>query len=144
MIQCAWAMKRLGSGDRVSFVCDEHEQYGKLAARAYQNLKSTNPNAARYMGSFSMADDTACEPLQAADAVAFEIRRVLNLALGQWPSELRQQFRILGDSDRVFLIQHTEREHLLRIVATHGAGEPFRLDEIMNQDFAQNIKLVGH
>jgi hypothetical protein len=27
MIQCAWAMKKLGTGECVSFVCDEHEQY---------------------------------------------------------------------------------------------------------------------
>jgi hypothetical protein len=30
MIACAAAMKKLGTGDRVSFVCDEHEKYSSL------------------------------------------------------------------------------------------------------------------
>ncbi len=40
MIQCGWAMKKLGTGDLVSFVCDEHEQYSQLANEAYTSLKS--------------------------------------------------------------------------------------------------------
>jgi hypothetical protein len=40
----------------------------------------------------------------------------------------------------VFLIQHTEREHLLEIVATHRPGEPFNLDSIMEQEFTEDLK----
>src|SRR2546428_13123274 len=112
MIQCAWAMKHLececkkdkekvmafgtSCRDYVSFVCDEHEQYSRLADEAYRNLKLTNLNAVQYMGTFESADDKRVQVLQAADAVAFEIRRVLNLALGSY-SALRAQFRDLAE-----------------------------------------------
>ncbi len=141
MMQCAWAMKELGTGDSVSFVCDEHEQYSPLAADAYRGLKLTNPKAAKYMATFSSADDKQCEPLQAADAVAFEIRRALNLSLHQWQGQLRKQFNILTDAGAMFLIQYASKQQLLHIVATHKSGEPFSLDEIMNQSFNENIKI---
>jgi hypothetical protein len=78
MIQCAWAMKELSTGDSVAFVCDEHEKYSPLALEAYHGLKLNNPVAEKYLGSFSVGDDKECEPLQAADAVVFEIRRALS------------------------------------------------------------------
>jgi hypothetical protein len=154
MIQCAWAMKQLeqeitkekenvafgGSWrDCVSFVCDEHEQHSPLAVEAYRNLKLTNPNAAQYMGAFETADDKKVEILQAADAVAFEIRRVLNLALGNYAA-LRAQFRDLADPGKVFLITHTTKDQLLHVVAHHSPGEPFKLDDIMEQHLAENIR----
>lgn len=139
MVQCAWAMKELGTGDCVSFVCDECEQYSSLAPCAYKRLKERNPNAAEYMGTYSSADEKRCLPLQAADAVVFEIRRALNLALGQWSGHLRKQFGMMADAKAMFLISHTNREHLLHIVATHSPGEPFKLDEIMEQRFDENI-----
>jgi hypothetical protein len=147
MIQCAWAMKQLEQEIKrdkenvafggwwrecVSFVCDEHEQHSRLADEAFCNLKLTNPNAAEYMGTFESADDKRVEVLQAADAVAFEIRRVLNLALGSY-SALRAQFRDLADPGKVFLTTHTTKDQLLHIVANHTPGEPFKLDEIMEQ-----------
>jgi hypothetical protein len=153
MIQCAWAMKQLeqeikkdkenvafGSRwrDCVSFVCDEHEQHSRLANEAFRNLKLTNPNAAHYMGTFDSADDKRVEILQAADAVAFEIRRVLNRALGNY-SALRAQFRDLADPGKVFLIAHTTKDQLLHIVAHHSPGEPFKLDDIMEQRLPENI-----
>ena len=82
-----------------------------------------------------------CKPEEAADAVAFEIRRVLNkaLALGNY-SALRAQFRDLADPGKVFLIAHTTKEQLLHIVAHHNPGEPFKLDDIMEQQLTESIK----
>ncbi len=157
MIQCAWAMKQLEQEikrdkeklsafgppwrDYVSFVCDEHEQYSPLANEAYRNLKNTNPNAAQYMATFTSADDKSCEVLQAADAVVFEIRRALNLVLGYYSKgALRKQFGILADPRKVFLITHANREHLLKIVANHKPGEPFKLDDIMEHEITENIR----
>jgi hypothetical protein len=54
---------------------------------------------------------------------------------------LRKQFKILADSRAMFLIQHTRREHLLHIVDTHEPGEPFKLDEVMNQRFDEDIRI---
>jgi hypothetical protein len=139
MIQAAWSMKELGTGDNVSFICDECEEHSPLAYEAYRNLKDTNPNASKYMATYSNEDEKNCDPLQAADAIVFEIRRVLNLQLGKRKGALRKQFSILAGKKNMFLIQHTVREHLLHIVATHKPGEPFKLDEIMDQRFNQNI-----
>jgi len=139
MIQCAWAMKQLGSGDAVAFLCDEHEKYSPLAHEAYRKLKMENPNASEHMATFSVADDRVCQPLQAADAVVFEIRRALNLVLGQWQGHLRKQFGILADAKKMFLVTRAGKDHLLHIVSTHKPGEPFKLDEIMEQEFDENI-----
>jgi hypothetical protein len=154
MIQCAWAMKQReqevrkdkanlafggSSRDYVSFVCDEHEEYSRLANEAFRNLKQTNPIAATYMGEFESADDKQVEVLQAADAVAFEIRRVLNLALGNH-SALRAQFRDLSHPGKVFLITHTTKDQLLHLVAHHKPGDPFKLDDIMEQQIAENVR----
>jgi hypothetical protein len=109
-----------------------------MANEAFRNLKLTNPNAAQYMGRFDSADDKSVQVLQAADAVAFEIRRALNLALGSY-STLRTQFRALADPGKVFLITHTTKDQLLHIVAHHKPGEPFKLDEIMEQKLSENI-----
>ena len=84
-------------------------------------------------------DDEQVEVLQAADAVVFEIRRVLNLALGNY-SVLRAQFRDLADPGKVFLITHTTKDQLLHLVAHHKPGEPFKLDDIMEQQITENIK----
>jgi len=154
IIQCAWAMKQLeqeirkqkttmafggSSREYVSFVCDEHEQYSPLANEAFRNLKLTNSNAATYMGGFESADDKQVEVLQAADAVAFEIRRVLNLTLGNY-SALRAQFRDLADSGKVFLITHATKDQLLHLAAHHEPGQPLKLDDIMEQQITENIR----
>ena len=141
MIQCAWAMKQLGDGYEVSFVCDEHEQYSPLAYEAYRNLKQTNAVAAQYMTTFTSADDKKCEPLQAADAAVFEVRRALNLSLGQWKGQLRKQFNVLSDSTSMFLITHSKKEQLLHIVDTHKPGEPFNLDRLMDLQLDENITI---
>lgn len=156
MVQCAWAMQQLEksikrkkrktmdaspSRDYVSFVCDEDEEHSLLANEAYRNLKEHNPKAAKYMATFSSANDKSCEVLQAADAVAYEIRRVLHFALKHKPGDTkRKQFGILADAGKVFLIQYATKEQLLHIVATHKPGEPFKLDQIMKQVFHANVK----
>jgi hypothetical protein len=129
------------SREYISFVCDEDETHGEEGYKAYRELKRTNPNAAEYMGSFSSADDKQINVLQAADAATFEIRRALRLALGQWQDPLRKQFNIMADQGKIFLIQHTNKEQLLHIVATHKPGEPFRLDSIMDMHFEENVRI---
>ena len=129
------------SREYISFVCDENEQHSPLAGQAYLNLKQNNPNAAEYMATFSVADDKTCEPLQAADAAAFEVRRALNLSLGQWKGSLRKQFNILADAKAVFLITHSTKEQLLHIVNNHKPGEPFKLDALMELQLSENIQI---
>jgi hypothetical protein len=144
MIQCAWAMKELGGGEEgweVSFICDEDAEHSPMAAEAFRNLRSTNPNASKYMATFSSVDDKKCEPLQAADAAIFEIRRAFNLSLGLWNGELRKQFNVLADAHAMFLMTHTKKEQLLHIVANHKPGEPFKLDTIMEMHLDEDIKI---
>jgi len=142
MIQCAWAMSELNTGDAVAFVSDEHEKHSPLASEAYRALKLHNHVAERYLGSFSVSDDRKCEPLQAADAVVFEIRKALRLSLKEAQGTLRRQFNILSDTRKVFVIQYANRANLVRIVETHKPGEPFKLDEIMDQHFEEDIRIV--
>ena len=154
MIQCAWAMKELEklkmedlqpwqkvNRDYISFVCDENARYTPMAHAAYKKLKEGNPRAAEFMATYSEADEKKVPKVQAADATIFEIRRALNLELGQWEGELRKQFSILADARKMFLIQHTAKAHLEHIVRTHEPGEPFKLDEIMDQVFHEDIRL---
>lgn len=142
MIQCAWAMKELGDGKPahgISFICDEDEEHSAEAEPAYRNLKKTNPVAAEYMATFSMADEKKCAPLQAADAAVYEVRRSLNLVLKQWSGKLRKQFDILTEEKALFLVTHTKKEQLEWIVANHKPGQPFNLDELMNNQLGENI-----
>lgn len=146
MIQCAWTMRELAKQthdtNAVAFVCDEHEKYSPLAQEAYRELKTKNPNASQWMATFSSADDKQCEPLQAADAIAGEIRRALNVAIGRKPGPLRTQFEMLSRGRRVFLIQRADRKNLERIVSLNVPGEPLNLDEIMNQTFGEDIRIA--
>lgn len=144
MIQCAWAMKELEKSikrEYVSFVCDEDEVHSPLANEAYRNLKKTNPTAAEYMATFGTADEKKCEPLQAADAAVFEVRRALNLSLGQWKGNLRKQFNILADAKTMFLITHSNKAQLLHIVKDHKPDEPFKLDALMELQLNENIRI---
>jgi hypothetical protein len=142
MIQCAWTMKELGEGQQrhyVSFDCDQDQEHSPAAEEIYENLKTANPNASEYMGSFSSVDEKKCLAVQAADAAVFEVRRSLNLALKNWPGILRSQFNLLADDKLVFLVTHTNREQLEWIVANHKPGDPFKLDELMNLQLGDNI-----
>lgn len=141
MIQCAWAMKEVGVGDRVAFVCDAHAEHSQFAGEGYRNLKKTNPNAASHMASFSFMDDKVCEQLQAADASVYEVRRALNLNLGQWRGQLRDQFKQLDAVGAMSLITCVSKEQLEHIVATHQPREPFRLDILMAAQRDENVSI---
>lgn len=146
MMQGAWAMKQLHKGGKVdecvSFVCDEHEQYGAYAHEEFCKLKEKNPRAAYYLGTYSSGDDRDSPALQAADAVVFEIRRSLHISLGQWKEALRKQFRTVTARQNMFLIQHTNREQLLYIVEHNKPGGPFDLDSLMeHEEPYENIQI---
>lgn len=71
----------------------------------------------------------------------FEIRRVLNVALGMNCKVMRKQFNTLADPGKVALITWTNKEHLLKIVASHQPGEPFKLDDIMDYELTENTAI---
>ncbi|MBZ5504707.1 MAG: hypothetical protein LAO78_04380 [Acidobacteriia bacterium] len=144
MIQCAWSMKTMHDDDKrfddsVSFICDLCEEHSDASYEAYRLLKEKNPKAAAYMGVYGAEDEKQCFPLQAADAVIYEIRRAFHVALGQRKEQLRKQFNIL-DNKALFAMQHCSKKNLLHIVATHKPGEPFKLDEIMDDKFNEDIR----
>jgi hypothetical protein len=144
-VASAWLMKQLGKGWGVSIVCDEHEIYSPLAPEAYRNLRDTNPEAAEYLLSFSSIDDKRCAPLQAADAVVYEIRRALNFknkVPGLADAALRKQFQVLASGRAVAYIAESRKEQLEWIVANHKPGEPFKLDELMKQQLGENVDLL--
>lgn len=145
VIHCAWAMKQLDKrrvAHCVSYVCDEEEQNQESAPAAYLELKKTNRQAAKYMGTFSMADEKKCAPLQAADAVVYEIRKVLKYQFKEWETRLREQFQIFANRRVLFYIGHSNRKQLEWIVANHKPGEPFKLDELMKAHLSRNIDKI--
>jgi hypothetical protein len=85
MIEGADVMKR-SSGASAAFVCDEDEEHSPIAKDVYDELRKKNPNAAKYMGSFTSHSDLRSGALQAADAVVYEVRRSLGTTLGRWKS----------------------------------------------------------
>jgi hypothetical protein len=90
MLQAAFAMKSIKKTEHnVAFICDEDEEHSPIAHGVYREVKKKNPNSAKYMGSFSTASDHTCEPLQAADAAIYEIRRVLQVTIGRWKESLK-------------------------------------------------------
>jgi hypothetical protein len=145
MVQAAWAMNELGEGSPmhcVSFVCDEDEEHADSAPAAYRALKQANPIAAEYMCSFSTADEKQCAPLQAADLVIYEIRKVLKYQKKDYETKLRQQFGMFADSRIMFYVGHTERVQLEWIVANHKPGEIFKMDELMKLEITENIDKI--
>jgi hypothetical protein len=46
---------------------------------------------------------------------------------------------LLAEDKAVFLVTHTKKEQLEWIVANHEPGDPFKLDELMNQQLGENI-----
>jgi len=145
-VASAWLMKQMDSKWGVSFVCDEHEKYSPLAPEAYRNLKATNPQAAEYLLSFSSADEKKCTPVQAADAVVYEVRRALNFKYkipGLSDPGLRPQFKALANGRTVAYIAESRKEQLEWIVATHNPGDPFKLDELMNNQIGSNLDAFG-
>jgi hypothetical protein len=138
MIQCAWAMKQIGTGDFVSFVCDEHEQYSPLAASEYPSLKANNPEAAQYMATFSYSDEKNGAPLQAADLLVYELRRAFNVHLNHRPGEHREQFTQMKNG--IYYLANANKENLMSVLERSVPGEPFRMDELMNMQFDYDIK----
>jgi hypothetical protein len=145
MIEAAFAMKSINTGDHVAFVCDEDEKHSPIAHDVYREVRKKNPNAAKYMGSFSSASDHFCEPLQAADAALYEVRRVLHATLGKWKESLKRntnirwQFRKLADRKMVWLIQYADRKYLEAVVKENTPGEPLNLDHFLEQEFNEDI-----
>ena len=134
MIQAAWVMKQFCKGKRnhcVSYICDQDEEHSALAPSAYRDLVKKNPQAARYMCSYSMEDEKTCSPVQAADAVIYEIRKVLKYSKGEFETKLRSQFQMLADRRMILYVGYTELQQLEWIVANHKPGQPFKLDMLM-------------
>jgi hypothetical protein len=132
----------------VRHLCDKHQTYSPLAGPAFDKLKETNPEAARYMQSFTPMDEKHCMPVQAGDAVAYEIRRALNyLHKYEESGALREQFKTLADAHGMAYMAHTSKEQLEWIAANHHPGEPFKMDEIMGKIIEENIdkiRVVDH
>jgi hypothetical protein len=145
MIQGAFTMKQLsqrGTVDAIAFVCDSHEKYSPLAKIAYDEIKTKNPKSAQYMGPFDSDDDMRCDPLQAADAAVYEIRRALNTYLGQWRGSSRWQFRKLADVHRVWLVQYADKRYLEDVVKENTPGQPLDLDHWLKQEFDKDVALL--
>jgi len=146
MIQAAWCMKQLEKDTRrldcVSYICDQDEEHHDIAPAAYLDLRRKNRIAGKYMCTYSMADEKKCAPLQAADAVVYEIRKVLKYAARDWETKLREQFGFFADKRLMFYIGHTSREHLEWIAANHKPGEPFKLDALMKLQIKENINAI--
>ena len=153
IIQCAWMMKEVEKGrktharfgeqvrrDRISFVRDSHQKYAPLAHARYMNLRNNNPEAAEYMATHSIEDDKEWFVLQAADAVVYEIRRALNIIHKQRTGDIRGQFNLFRNSTRMAIIQTANKQNLLNTVALHKPGEPFKLTDIMENVFHENIR----
>jgi hypothetical protein len=135
MIQCAWAMKQLGPNWGTSFICDADQEHAQAVLPDYFRLKEKNPKAAEYMFSFTAEDEKRCEPLQAADAGVYEVRRALNISLKQWQGPLRKQFGILTQAPGIlFLIRHSTKDQLLYIANNNKAGDAFYLDPLMEEE----------
>lgn len=135
MVQCAWAMKQMGEGWGASFICDADQEHAQAVLPDYLKLKQKNPKAAEYMFSFTAEDEKKCEPLQAADAGVYEVRRALNISLNHWQGPLRKQFKALSNPSGVlFLIKHTTRKQLVYIANHNNPGEAFYLDDIMEEN----------
>lgn len=145
-VASAWLMKQLGEGWGVSIVCDEHEVYSPLAPEEYRKLKDTNPKAAEYLLSFSSVDEKKCTPVQAADLVVYEVRRALNTKhkiLGLADPSYRKQFKALTEGMVVAYIAEARKDQLEWIASNHKPGEPFKLDELMNNQLGSNVDDFG-
>jgi len=142
-IQGAWLMKQTGEGWATRFVCDEHEINSPLAPAAYDNLRTTNPGASEFMLSFSSIDEKECTPVQAADALVYEVRRALNFKFSKdtvlADTALRKQFEALEAAHCMALISHILKEQMEWIAANHKPGEPFKLDELMRNQLGDNV-----
>jgi hypothetical protein len=146
MIKAADVMKR-STGERAAFVCDEDEEHSAVAPTVYAALKSKNPNAAKYMGSFTSLSDLCSGSLQAADALVYEVRRSLGTTLGRWKETLkwnsgtRWQFRQIISYRMMWMVAYADKRHLEQIVKENKPGEPLNLDHWLEQEINQDVTL---
>jgi hypothetical protein len=144
MIEAAFGMKKIRN--MAAFVCDNDEEHSEVAPDVYIELKKKNPNAACYMGPFTLDSDIGCEPLQAADAAIYEVRRALHVSLGRWKqylqsgTDVRPEFRKLADNHCVWLMQYADKKYLENVVENNLPGEPLNLDHYLEQEFNEDIK----
>ena len=143
MIEAAFAMKKVR--DTVAFVCDKDEEHSDIAPDVYREVMKKNPNAAKYMGTFSTSSDDLCEPLQAADAAIYELRRAFHVSVGRWQNSphfdraKRWQFNKLSDARRIWLMQYANKRYLEDVVKENTPGEPLNIDHFMEQEFNKNV-----
>jgi hypothetical protein len=93
------------------------------------------------MATHSIADDKTVFVLQAADAVAYEIRRVLHVANKFKSDPMREQFKVFRKLNRMGIIRTAKKENLLNTVKLHKPGESLKLDDIMEEVFHENIRI---
>lgn len=152
MVQCAWMLKQVEKAhmeeaefgartqrEYISFVRDEHPRYQSLAQERYLKLKESTPEAGKYFGSHTTADDKTTCVLQAADATVFEIRRVLHIAHKQRREPIRGQFQIFRG--RMAIIQSCIKQNLLNTVKLHKPGDSFNLSDIMETEFTEDVRI---
>ena len=137
-------MKTINTGDSAAFVCDQDEEHSPIAGDVYREVREKNPKSARYMGSFSTTSDHLCEPLQAADAAIYEVRRALHTSLGKWKdlkwdNALRWQFKKLRDLKRVWMIQYADKKYLEAVVEENTPGQPLNLDHFLEQEVLEEV-----
>lgn len=85
-------------------------------------------------------------PVQAADAVVYELRRALNFKYkvpGLTDPALREQFKVLANGKAVAYIAESRKEQLEWIAENHQPGDPFKLNELMNNQIGENIDDFG-
>jgi hypothetical protein len=146
MIEAADVMKRT-KRDYVAFVCDEDQEHSPIAKDVYDELKKKNPNAAKYMGSFTSLSDLRSGSLQAADALVYEVRRSLGTVLGRWKQSLkwnsgvRWQMKQLIDYKMIWMVAYADKKHLEAIVNENKPGEPLDLDHWLEQEINEDVSL---
>jgi len=66
----------LDPGDRFNLICDDSEEYSSECLKAYRRLVKLKPEIAKRFGMICFGDDESYSPLQAADMLAYCVRRV--------------------------------------------------------------------
>ena len=92
------------------------------------------------MATFESADDKELPVLQAADALAYIVRRSSKVGLGFLKTGFSREFELLEKTHKLGLIQHVNKESLENIVKIQKPGESFNLSDIMENVFHADIK----
>lgn len=134
IILSALEMKTGKTGQTVAVVYDKDQEHSADAQAVYCGVKKKNPESAQYLGSFTHADDIGCPPLQAADAIVYEIRQYLRRHLGMNKQPTRWQFQKLADSKRILLIKYADKKLLNEVVEVNKPDQPLNLDSLCNME----------